>query len=130
MNFPSFSLSSFTDSAPTLSLSPLLSGYLVLSARITLSLLRLFDLPHCLYRSLFLSSQSPLVIIFPVFPLYFNVCIPLILAFTFLYCTLITCNLNMIKHDYYCKIRHKTFHLYACYPTLSTFLSFQENFML
>ena len=37
---------------------------------------------------------------------------------------LITCNLNMIKHDYYCKIRHKTFHLCACYHTLSAFLSF------
>ena len=38
--------------------------------------------------------------------------------------TLITCNLNMIKHDYSCDLRHKTLHLCACYHTLSAFLSF------
>ena len=37
---------------------------------------------------------------------------------------LITCNLNMIKHDYSCDLRHKTLHLCACYHTLSAFLSF------
>ena len=37
---------------------------------------------------------------------------------------LITCNLNMIKHDYSCNLRHKTLHLCACYHTLSAFLSF------
>ena len=39
-------------------------------------------------------------------------------------CSLITCNLNMIKHDYSCNLRHKTLHLCACYHTLSAFLSF------
>ena len=38
--------------------------------------------------------------------------------------TVITCNLNMIKHDYSCNLRHKTLHLCACYHTLSAFLSF------
>ena len=37
---------------------------------------------------------------------------------------MITCNLNMIKHDYSCNLRHKTLHLCACYHTLSAFLSF------
>ena len=36
----------------------------------------------------------------------------------------ITCNLNMQKYDYSCKLRHKTFHFYACYHALSAFLSF------
>ena len=40
---------------------------------------------------------------------------------------LITCNLNMIKHDYSCNLRHKTLHLCACYHTLSAFLSFHAN---
>ena len=39
----------------------------------------------------------------------------------------ITCNLNMIKHDYSCNLRHKTLHLCACYHTLSAFLSFHAN---
>ena len=37
---------------------------------------------------------------------------------------LIICNLNMIKHDYSCNLRHKTLHLCAYYHTLSAFLSF------
>ena len=36
---------------------------------------------------------------------------------------LITCNLNMQKYDYKCKLRHKTFHFYACYHTLSAFIT-------
>ena len=30
----------------------------------------------------------------------------------------------MIIHDYLCKKRHKIFYLYACYHSLSAFLSF------
>ena len=40
---------------------------------------------------------------------------------------MITCNLNMIKHDYSCNLRHKTLHLCACYHTLSAFLLFHAN---
>ena len=41
---------------------------------------------------------------------------------------LITCNLYMNLHDYYCKLRHKIFHSYACYHILSAYLSFHTIF--
>ena len=37
---------------------------------------------------------------------------------------LITQNLYLYFHNYYCKLRHKTSHSYACYHTLSAYSSF------
>ena len=65
----------------------------------------------------------------------FDLFLSLLLSFALLYIIfyililgkMITCNLNMIKHDYSYNLRHKTLHLCACYHTLSAFLSFHAN---
>ena len=36
----------------------------------------------------------------------------------------ISYNFNMKLYDYYCKLRYKTFYFYACYHTLTAYLSF------